>query len=912
MVMPKVNAWDVDEYNAHYRFRLVTFLTPIAGIDNTRYFAIYQGDAIVDEDDQNRRDEITRNILQYNPETSRILFPNGKEDVLDAVIGVPAANAVNRAQSRCRSEFIKESKNRSDPRTKRFYQDLAYLADTTKGNYVQMDVTSPYMSGLIATMISLVNPHGLSSKEQKAGLGLSLYEDVYDFDHAVINEVKAEYHKQQFQKAGQWSEENKRIYRKELWAAHRNILNCYSKLKEHVDDPQKVNTFYLGNTLVEVFGRAPESHREVNTHIGFVRGETQALENGWDIDQLSILGAIGGIEEAIRKYEQYGNEAVKNSIKELKADFLKLKNDCYYTYMDNSTQKELVARQVVAFIEKHTGPNETAAEHYCLLEVKNYKQSILDALKSCVAAKNVEDNTKSNSLKKKTEDPVAYIRGLLEEADRTGAYREVVLECLHLKERAAEEYVFTSDKVNAIEQVAGELFNPNRLNAKVIAREALNIKTEKMIEASAMAEQLAEEIREGRYPVAEEYEAMKTDYMFSKRYANQILVDAPVNKCIQAARDAVVQYQMSRDDYYYEQDDYFKAIKASKDPYSISERKLFDAESNKLSTGYPKNFPDEQYKLVEMFRDEIKDLTRYKELLSKDKQTAHNLFNELDTLAAAKPIVFCIGNNRFVDGNNHAADPKKSNSRAFMDMYNALKDIDEMTDAKSPKDILDAYYRLDNMAAAYDFKITNQKFAAKSKNGARRHRLSKEIRRFAKAKIAELSNLPEGVAVNISLENQTESIKKVRSSLKKVFDSKVQEKIDNTIENVKQNLLKPYDEKLDFAANKAGLEKALGHFVICHNIEKALNSKPGQLFSEVDLNDESLSSKMIELKNNNPAFKGMIDAVKSPEDYIKLHNIAEKNPKQLIAEMSKHVPKVEEKVHNDNNIIKIEGPGIHK
>ena len=246
---------------------------------------------------------------------------------------------IKQNRDRLRRSLIKESKDRSEPRLKRHYADMADVIDDKKGNYTKMVFTSPYMGALSSCFVNLNNPSKTPSKVEKEVLTVPLFNASYDFLHSVSDEIRIHYEGQKLEENKNATEQDKRKYLSGIKKTHEQFIKSYENLNTFVDDPQGRISDRFGNSLAEVYGRGKDKLRHVNGYAGMVIGEKKAIENGWNQNELAVLSAIGCIDENIKKYEKYGSAAHKEGLSQFKADFYKLKMECYNARVDSARRR---------------------------------------------------------------------------------------------------------------------------------------------------------------------------------------------------------------------------------------------------------------------------------------------------------------------------------------------------------------------------------------------------------------------------------------------------------------------------------------------------------------------------------------------------------------------------------------------
>ena len=160
--------------------------------------------------------------------------------------------------------------------------------------------------------------------------GKGYFEPYMGICRAQNKMLKLEIQRQKNERYG-WTPQSKKGFLKEyknnLQSYIENFDNLKQCVKEHGDLYKK--DVLLNNTSDELIGFT--SSRDVNFVIGQMRGQVKAIENGWDLDELPLLGQV---EEIIEHHEQnirienkkilVAQNLINKNNKELKEDREKL------------------------------------------------------------------------------------------------------------------------------------------------------------------------------------------------------------------------------------------------------------------------------------------------------------------------------------------------------------------------------------------------------------------------------------------------------------------------------------------------------------------------------------------------------------------------------------------------------------
>ena len=109
-----------------------------------------------------------------------------------------------------------------------------------------------------------------------------------------INELfDMEYAKQKLMDKG-YTPEDEKQYLEELKATQQQMIDAFDELKEFESEHKgEFDTTYLSNELYHLvdYERAPIAA------IGQLKGQIQAINNGWSMDDLTVLGLLGAMNE---------------------------------------------------------------------------------------------------------------------------------------------------------------------------------------------------------------------------------------------------------------------------------------------------------------------------------------------------------------------------------------------------------------------------------------------------------------------------------------------------------------------------------------------------------------------------------------------------------------------------------------
>ncbi len=258
------------------------------------------------------------------------------------------------------------------------------VSDPEKGSYTEAIQESPYLAPLKNSTNGgpLLNQYSIEELQADTGKiidkdgnekpgPLKIWDDYYG---TLAGLFEAEYKKQDLAK--NYSEQAEKECLDTLSQAFTNTIEAYEKCEEFVKDNIDENgktpfDKYFNNGLYHLTDqrRGSTGTRGAAAQIGHLRGQKQAIDNGWGVNELPILGSVGEIEAKLRNElhlstTQYLSEAksdeakeeVRNHIKETTELIEKLeglKELVWDRKVESDIDKLEVSEQVGAFIDQN-------------------------------------------------------------------------------------------------------------------------------------------------------------------------------------------------------------------------------------------------------------------------------------------------------------------------------------------------------------------------------------------------------------------------------------------------------------------------------------------------------------------------------------------------------------------------------
>ncbi len=943
----KIDAYEIEGFSAAYAYaNLVPFLS---GVIPNSEMATFMGQYQKNRSDNEPSDE------EYQEQTSRIrYYYDGNIYLLDSdgysrgMLNQKGIGIVNAELVRLSKSLEKQADSRSDERTKQYYMDMSFLANPNNGSYTQMVYTSPYMLGLMSQGISLITPRGFSSTEMKANLGVPVYEAIFDFNHAIINEVRTQYLGQSLEKQG-WNTEREQQYLLELHKSHEEILEKYENLRKLYDDPQNNTKHYMGNSLGDIVGTNGTT-RYVNHYMGFIRGETKAIENGWGKDELFILGMLGGIEEEIRVYENLsGPKEIKEALPAFKSQFLKLKQECFYTSVNSAAEKLEMANKVLGFISEHS---DAVSKKFI---PQNLKAKFVEDYNTVVwnAAVEVTDlrpvflrfipNGGTGSYESEDGKALNEINhGILDDNSAEKTLEKVTgaedylsrLEAEGLKNknlsRFISEYVDIEAKSWNMVGSGVEAFTERALESKEIKtlqKEIAKAYFQLTIECALEVEMTIRDIQEGRMKIDDKFARFKNDYAFCKEYAKHYLLNSNLNKKRRAAENLLKDYtakcknvdelQKYKVEFIknssvatgeFETRNFLKGLFKNKEDFTNGNKTYITAFAEDI-----KDVDVTSESFAKSVREEQNALTKYKNEFNNAKDTAAAHFATIRELAAHKKTAVWFEKKRdYRDAANpdRAIDPKKANSQAFMNMVNAMERVAALTLDSTPRQIYEAYRNLKIMSKAYADKIDAQTFAAFSTNGRERRELADTLQNFAVYQLNAIGYVNGKMSPEISVNKQQENLNAIKKIAKEDLKEKVKAELAAEEESAKKHFDIDFDNS-DFKRVKKIVVTGIAEMIAIHTLKTEATADNGTIILPSEVGHERIREDATDLIVTNQAFKKMLKSMKNMEDCKKLADVGKKGPNAIFEHLATYANKgaVHAPQEHNNQIIQ-EGPKL--
>ncbi|SDB50617.1 hypothetical protein SAMN02910298_02569 [Pseudobutyrivibrio sp. YE44] len=686
------------------------------------------------------------------------------EHVLTQPATIPAGDNYAQANAIISKALLEESANRKNKKVKAYYEGIANIMDSSKGNILRTINKNFYLSDLLQIDQYLLDPKN-KSDEERFKAGIPFFDAVYDLKNAIVGEVLAHYDiYDAVEKKNLLARENSR---EQLKNQHIKLIKACEKLNSFPESNRNYSN--LRNTLDEVLGRTNDQAMDANLYVGFARGELQALEKGWGVDDMRILGAIGAIEEGIKKYEaEYSTSknAEQDDItrfKIFKADFYELKSKCYTTYSSSTEAKKYVARAMKKFINDYPEDNEIANK--CMTAINPKFYSLNGAVNALVSDDElaVKNNSPYALDEKDIKNPDVYLAKLWGQVKQNGNIGDYAAKLCWLEGKSAK--ISIDGQVDTYLNTIG-LGTESNLNSQDILKIQKEI-AKNLIDSGIAFGQLVEANAElmrnsPDYAPNENCESLCVDYKLSKLIARETLKGKDVYQTLAGAKKAAqVLDEMNpanREELQRFAKEYMETKQcglSGEEKVRIFKEAINDSPIDLRDYGIERS-KDTILKVtnsnacIEQMNSNMQEINSYTIKITELKEAAKRKLNELKVLKDAKKTAkWDEDNDVYIDRDNREISLLKANSPAFMYMYDSLRAITKLKNDSSPAKILSTLKAAQTASEGYQKKIQGQWFAGKSKNGQDRLNFAEEFKTFAKQNEANFK-IPEDSSIDLN------------------------------------------------------------------------------------------------------------------------------------------------------------------
>ncbi|MBQ9490703.1 MAG: hypothetical protein IJU80_12310 [Lachnospiraceae bacterium] len=253
-----------------------------------------------------------------------------------------------------------------------WYELQAQVANPKSGNIAEAEMNAPYLPAInmLAGAAPKYDMEGFEKcidalEQNGVEGGKSIYDDYFTVISSGARETQIQFHRQQMEQDG-WDAEKEQIYLSELKRSHDKTIEAFDRLWEIEDKGQYDDV--LNNTLDHMIGKQPKDQRDANYAIGYMRGESKAIDMGYDSKHLYVLAQVGMQEQYVKKMEAELDHQLtetkdkakiqkikeqKEQIAEYKKDFEQLKESVWNQRVSGKEEMEAVGKQVDDFLAAH-------------------------------------------------------------------------------------------------------------------------------------------------------------------------------------------------------------------------------------------------------------------------------------------------------------------------------------------------------------------------------------------------------------------------------------------------------------------------------------------------------------------------------------------------------------------------------
>ncbi|MCR5129551.1 MAG: hypothetical protein K6B69_15790 [Lachnospiraceae bacterium] len=258
-------------------------------------------------------------------------------------------------------------KEKIDEKVIRYWEDAKLLCDVEEVNLLQGASDKCYLLQAI-DLYGMGPSFGNGKKEQiekvVAGLkGIDGNEDIYDtymdFFHYSMQEIRIEKMRQELDRSGERDPELERRYMAELKANHEKVTEAFDKLNQIENKDAYLP--YMQNGLRHLTEIDPRMAREFNSSAGAMKGECQAIEMGWDYDELGVLGLMGMYEARVEAMKKSGvgleTEEKRAELAKAEEGYKALKESCWNKKVESKEDKLEVIGKIRDFYQTYCNKN---------------------------------------------------------------------------------------------------------------------------------------------------------------------------------------------------------------------------------------------------------------------------------------------------------------------------------------------------------------------------------------------------------------------------------------------------------------------------------------------------------------------------------------------------------------------------
>lgn len=661
----------------------------------------------------------------------------------------------------------------------------------------------------------------------------------------------------------------------------------------------------------------PGRNEENKQNMGAAAGEMSAKKNGWEPGEEGVLGYIGVLDDLFLQMKKEAGPQEQQDFKNLEKMLRELKLNCNYKSIETQVDKQEIIGQIGSFREACAEIDHPIAKKL-FAKAEFYDETYKAALRK--VKENIDLNPDGKT--PQTREPIVYLLGRYEECKQTGDFHLFVHELTNIQAIADRDR--NGQLAYALDDFIGYIEGTeDRAVQEEILRTIIVVNNELSLEKAQAVELYAQGVMDGSIAVSNEYEHLKYDFNVCSRIGEGLTFEngiGPRSNSLQTIRQRFVM-NLEPDHEFLE--DCGKRFLEMQHPGLTANQKMryVHVDNNGASIPFKKfgirvdakdprkvvKAPDEDLAQKQVQKEQL-EFRKFEKTIESIRTDAKALLARLDKLKAVKPtaIYFPDTGKYYEEGSlGKEINPKKANSKEFMDMYNSVKALAELKPDATLMDMTAALEQSQTASLAYNTKIKKQTFAAVFDNGKKRVDSSVEIQDFAKKALDDIVKAPLCVSMNESMQVQKQ---RMMTNVAEVNAWAKEEhlKVINTAKTaVKDAFLKDYDPNIDFKENKERLITGMARTVVLFTMEKAVQDDA--LFTKENVSD----AKMQEMQNamvTSANFAEVTKSILTEEDCKKYISMMQENPGKLIDMMAKKSPVKQEQAQNpvNENVVNVQ------
>lgn len=253
------------------------------------------------------------------------------------------------------SDALTKAENKAETESERsFLNSYKSMAEMQPKQFCRAGFESPFLGSLLPLLHDINIRRGeLEAGSTNFAVGKELAEATDELLGGICDEFVFDTERQKLSDDPDTEKEEK--YLDELYQKHDKIIGSYEKIMQYNEEMFDTGSYnrlcgnIWRNSFDESFG-VTKGTGNINPFIGWIKGEKRAIENGWGMNELGILGLIGCVEEQLRIAKQDLNDKEKTEeLNKFKKIFIKLKQKCWNAPAYTVEEKKSIAKEVSDF-----------------------------------------------------------------------------------------------------------------------------------------------------------------------------------------------------------------------------------------------------------------------------------------------------------------------------------------------------------------------------------------------------------------------------------------------------------------------------------------------------------------------------------------------------------------------------------